>query len=115
MTTDGREIQLSQRTNMTAIDPTRPIHEPKRPVQIQDRETWHRTEARETKPSFMTTEFWAMLVGIIAIVVVYNASADRSLDLARATTLGTILAVGYFVSRGLAKAGSADVTHNDRG
>jgi len=92
---------------MTAIDQKRP------PVQAQPR-TYDPPEARETKPSRLTTEFWAMLAGIIAIVVIYNASADRSLDLFRAATLATILAVGYFVSRGLAKSGTTDITRNDR-
>jgi hypothetical protein len=68
---------------------------------------------RETKPSFMTTEFWAMLAGIVAIVVVYNAADDPSLNLFRASLLATLIAVGYIVSRGLAKAGSRDDTWND--
>jgi hypothetical protein len=68
---------------------------------------------RETKPSFMTTEFWAMLVGVITVVVIYNASRDASLDLFRASLLATTLAVGYMVSRGLAKAGSRDVRTGD--
>jgi len=63
---------------------------------------------RETKPSFMTTEFWAMLAGIVAIVVVYNASDEPSLNLFRASLLATVLAVGYIISRGIAKAGSRD-------
>jgi hypothetical protein len=67
-----------------------------------------RREFRETKPSFMTTEFWAMLIGVVAIVVIYNASADTSLNLFRASLLATTLAIGYMVSRGLAKAGSHD-------
>ncbi len=67
-----------------------------------------RREFRETKPSFMTTEFWAMLVGVIALVVTYNVSEDGSLNLFRASLLATMLAVGYIVSRGLAKAGSHD-------
>jgi hypothetical protein len=64
--------------------------------------------ARETKPSFMTTEFWAMLAGIAAIVVIYNASHDASLNLFRASLLATLMAVAYIASRGLAKAGSRD-------
>ena len=67
-----------------------------------------RREFRETKPSFMTTEFWAMLIGVVALVVIYNTADDTSLNLFRASTLATILAVGYMVSRGLAKAGSHD-------
>jgi hypothetical protein len=61
----------------------------------------------------MTTEFWAMLAGIVALVVIYNASADRSLDLFRASLLATLIAVGYIVSRGLAKAGSHDDVWED--
>ena len=72
-----------------------------------------RREVRETKPSFMTTEFWAMLLGVVAIVAIYNAAADTSLDLFRATMLGTALAVGYIVSRGLAKSGTSDDRWSD--
>jgi hypothetical protein len=61
----------------------------------------------------MTTEFWAMLVGIVALVIVYNAAADTSLNLFRASLLATGLAVAYIVSRGLAKAGTRDETWND--
>jgi hypothetical protein len=68
---------------------------------------------RETKPSFMTTEFWAMLAGIVAVVVVYNAADDPSLNLFRASLLATLLAIGYIVSRGIAKAGSRDETWKD--
>src|SRR4051794_4788928 len=38
---------------------------------------------RETKPSFMTTEFWLMLAGIAALVIIYNVADDPSLDLFR--------------------------------
>jgi hypothetical protein len=72
-----------------------------------------RRDFRETKPSFMTTEFWAMLAGIVALVVIYNAAADTSLDLFRATMLGTALAVGYIISRGFAKSGARDETWRD--
>jgi hypothetical protein len=69
---------------------------------------WVHQEARETKPSFMTTEFWAMVVGIAAVIVIYNASSDASLDLWRATAICAAIAIGYFISRGLAKSGSRD-------
>jgi hypothetical protein len=64
--------------------------------------------ARETKPSFATTEFWAMLAGVVAIAVIYNVSHDPSLNLFRASLLATLIAVAYMASRGLAKAGSRD-------
>jgi hypothetical protein len=63
---------------------------------------------RETKPSFMTTEFWAMIIGVVAVVVIYNAAADTSLNLWRASVLATALAIGYMVSRGWAKSGTRD-------
>ena len=68
---------------------------------------------RETKPSFKTTEFWAMLAGIVVVAVVYNASHDASLDLFRASLLATILAVAYIASRGFAKSGSRDTRIDD--
>jgi hypothetical protein len=76
-------------------------------------DTFRRPSFRETKPSFMTTEFWAMLIGVAALIVVYNASDEPSLNLWRTCVLATVLAVGYFVSRGLAKAGSRDYRGDD--
>jgi len=75
-------------------------------VRVRPDRSWR--DLRETKPSFMTTEFWAMIVGLIAIVVIYNASADTSFNLWRAMVVGTAVGVGYILSRGLAKAGSHD-------
>jgi hypothetical protein len=63
----------------------------------------------ETKPSFLTTEFYAM-IGVIVAILVAAAQADN-LDAPRAWTLVAAVAIGYMVSRGLAKAGSA---HRDR-
>jgi hypothetical protein len=69
-------------------------------------ETFGPQYARETKPSFTTTEFWAMLIGIAALIVVYLASDDPSFNLWRAAALCTALGVGYIVSRGFAKSAS---------
>jgi hypothetical protein len=63
----------------------------------------------ETKPSFLTTEFYAML-GVIAAILVAAAQADN-FDAPRAWTLVAAVAIGYMVSRGLAKAGSS---HRER-
>jgi hypothetical protein len=62
------------------------------------------TRRDETKKSFLTTEFWAM-VGVIAAVLIAAAQADN-FDAPRAWTLVAAVAIGYMVSRGLAKAGS---------
>jgi hypothetical protein len=58
----------------------------------------------ETKMSLKTTEFWAM-VGIIAAVLVASAVSD-TLDDVRAWTLVAAVGIGYMLSRGLAKSGS---------
>jgi hypothetical protein len=70
---------------------------------------------RETKPSFMTTEFWAMVAGIVALVVLYNVTDNPDLTLWRTSLLSTIIASAYIVSRGWAKSGSHDdVVRDDR-
>jgi len=63
---------------------------------------------QETKLSFLTTEFWAMVAGIAALVVIYLAADDPSLNLFRACLLATVVGTGYIVSRGFAKSGSHD-------
>ncbi|HEX7255919.1 MAG TPA: hypothetical protein VF236_08335 [Gaiellaceae bacterium] len=63
----------------------------------------------ETKPSFLTTEFYAM-IGLIAAILIAAAQADN-FDAPRAWTLVAAVGIGYMLSRGLAKSGSA---HRDR-
>jgi hypothetical protein len=59
----------------------------------------------ETKWAPLTTEFWAMLAVIVATLIA--AAAADNFDAPRAWTIAGIVATGYIVSRGLAKAGSA--------
>jgi hypothetical protein len=63
-------------------------------------------KVRETKPAFLTTEFWFSVGGIAALIVVYVIEDDPSLDLFRTALLATLIGVAYILSRGLAKAGS---------
>ena len=76
----------------------------------------------ETKQAFKTTEFWAMLGVIVAILV--SAAAINGGDtggtdefIARNAWLYvSIVAGAYLISRGLAKSGSSDPyteTHDD--
>src|SRR5919202_3187827 len=58
----------------------------------------------ETKWAPLTTEFWAM-VGLIAAILIASAISD-SLDDVRAWTLVAVVGTGYIVSRGIAKAGT---------
>ena len=58
----------------------------------------------ETKWALLTTEFWAMLIVIVAILIaaaVSDTFGDR-----RAWLYVAIVATGYIVSRGLAKVGT---------
>jgi hypothetical protein len=58
----------------------------------------------ETKLSFLTTEFYAMVGVIVAVLVA--AKVSDSLGDVRAWTLVSAVAIGYMLSRGLAKSGS---------
>ena len=58
----------------------------------------------ETKLSLKTTEFWAM-AGVIAAILIASAVSD-SLGDVRAWTLVAAVAIGYMISRGLAKSGT---------
>jgi hypothetical protein len=74
--------------------------------------------ATETKQAFKTSEFWAMVGLIVAILVsaaVINGG-DNGTDefIARQAWLYvSILGAGYFVSRGLAKSGSREPYYPD--
>ena len=65
----------------------------------------------ETKLSLKTTEFWAM-VGIIVAILIASAVSD-SLGDVRAWTLVAAVAIGYMISRGLAKSGTKHTGSED--
>ncbi|HEX6781833.1 MAG TPA: hypothetical protein VF125_07360 [Solirubrobacterales bacterium] len=77
--------------------------------------------ATETKQAFKTTEFWAMVGVIVAILV--SAAVIKGGDTAgtdefiakQAWLYVAIVAVGYMISRGLAKSGSRDPYDADSG
>lgn len=91
-----------------------------------DRSRGQRGVARlstETKHAFKTTEFWAMVAVIAGILIASaiigegdgTASADEdAFPAVRAWLYVAIVAVGYMVSRGLAKAGSREPYWADR-
>ena len=62
------------------------------------------TRGDETKNALKTTEFFAM-VGINAAILIAAWVSD-SLDDVRAWTLVAAVAIGYMISRGLAKSGT---------
>ena len=72
----------------------------------------------ETKASFKTSEFWAMIALVVAILVSAAAikGGDNGTDqfIARQAWLYvSILGAGYFISRGLAKSGSREPYYPD--
>jgi hypothetical protein len=73
----------------------------------------------ETKQAFKTTEFWAMVGLVVAILVsaaVINGGDSNGTDefIARQAWLYvSILGGAYFISRGLAKSGSAQPYDED--
>ena len=70
----------------------------------------------ETKQAFKTTEFWAMVLLIIGVLIASrvvgddngNATGHDAFPAVRAWLYVSILGAAYMVSRGLAKAGSRD-------
>jgi hypothetical protein len=58
----------------------------------------------ETKWAPLTTEFWAM-VGLIGAILIAAAVSDSLNDI-RAWTLVTVIGAAYIVSRGLSKIGT---------
>jgi uncharacterized membrane protein YcjF (UPF0283 family) len=65
----------------------------------------------ETKASFKTTEFWAMIALVVGILIsaALIKGGDDGTDqfiAKQAWLYVSILGAGYFVSRGLAKSGS---------
>jgi hypothetical protein len=75
--------------------------------------------ATETKQAFKTTEFWAMVGVVVAILV--SAAAIKGGDsggtdefIARQAWLYVAIVAGaYFISRGLAKSGSSEPYTDD--
>jgi uncharacterized membrane protein YcjF (UPF0283 family) len=87
-------------------------------AQTQARSGGVRRLATETKQAFKTTEFWAMVVVVIGILVSAAAinGGDNGTDefIARNAWLYVaIVAAGYMVSRGLAKSGVRDPYTDD--
>ena len=58
----------------------------------------------ETKPFFLTSEFFGALLLIVAIAI--SAASDDGFDSPRFWTLTTVVVAAYVVSRGIAKSGT---------
>ncbi|MGZ5387252.1 MAG: hypothetical protein ACXWZV_07250 [Solirubrobacterales bacterium] len=72
----------------------------------------------ETKAAFKTTEYWAMVGVIVAILVsaavIKGGDSDSDEFIARQAWLYVAIVAGaYFISRGLAKSGSSEPYTDD--
>jgi hypothetical protein len=77
----------------------------------RDRDYVTRRRWDETKPSFMTTEFYAMIAAVAATIVA--GESNHSWDDRWVWQVVAAIAIGYMVSRGLAKSGSMDRRDDD--
>ena len=71
----------------------------------------------ETKAAFKTTEFFAFLAAVAGVLIaasVVDEANNGGFGAKQAWLYVTILAVGYMVSRGLAKSGSGEPYTEDR-
>jgi hypothetical protein len=82
-----------------------------RAVAYRDDERRH---ARETKPSFKTTELIVYLLSVLGVLIaswVVDVNDDgQRFSAYQGWFLVTLLTIGYLISRGLAKSGSRDET-----
>jgi hypothetical protein len=74
----------------------------------------------ETKSFFKTSEFWAYVAIVVAILIAGNSieGEEGGRDLFAADKVWlyvTLLTVGYMISRGIAKAGVRDPYWTERG
>jgi hypothetical protein len=106
----------SPTSRVTGTDsPTRTVvyrdDSPTRTVAYRDDERRH---ARETKPSFKTTELIVYLLSVLGVLIaswVIDVNEDgQGFSAYQGWFLVTLLTIGYLISRGLAKSGSRDET-----
>jgi hypothetical protein len=108
-----RPITLSKRRSMTITTTTdqNDSTSDRRAVASQDGD---RRVARETKPSFKTTELIVYVLSVLGVLIaswVVDVNEDgQRFSAYQGWFLVTLLTIGYLISRGLAKAGSRDET-----
>ena len=111
---DAASTSSATRPVTGTSSPTRPVtgtDSPTRSVAYRDDERRH---ARETKPSFKTTELIVYLLSVFGVLIaswVVDVRPDgQGFSAYQGWFLVTLLTIGYLLSRGLAKAGSRDET-----
>lgn len=66
----------------------------------------------ETRPFYLTSEFAAAVIAVIALAI--TAGASSTIDAWRFWLLTTAITVAYLLSRGLAKSGSQTLGRDPR-
>ena len=102
---------------MSATDATRSTSDALRDGDHAARPRTNRRLTTETKASFKTTEFFAFLAAVAAVLIaagMVDEANNGGLGAKQAWLYVTILTVGYMVSRGLAKSGSREPYSEDR-
>jgi hypothetical protein len=85
-------------------------------LRVQDGDGYQVQEeyTTETRRSFVTSEFWLFIILSVALLFFAYESGGDSFARDDAWRYVTWLAIGYFVSRGLAKAGNYESYMRDR-
>jgi hypothetical protein len=76
-----------------------------------DRDYVQRRRWAETKPSFVTTELYAMVLAVAGTI--YAGDSNHSWNDRWVWQVVAAIVIGYMVSRGLAKSGSVDRRDDD--
>ena len=66
----------------------------------------------ETKPFWLTSEFLVFAAAVAGVLIA--SAVDDNIDAPLAWRLVSYIAIGYMISRGLAKAGSRDPDRDPR-
>ena len=66
----------------------------------------------ETKPFFLTSEFWAAVLLVVGAAIA--AGSSDSIDAQGFWTLATAVTIGYLLSRGIAKSGTKSQSWDPR-
>jgi hypothetical protein len=109
----SRPNTLSKRRSMTTTTTTdqNDATSDSRAVASRDGD---RRVARETKPSFKTTELIVYVLSVLGVLIaswVVDVNEDgQRFSAYQGWFLVTLLTIGYLISRGLAKSGSRDET-----
>ena len=114
MTTTSGPYEATGTSSTTSPATTSPETGTSGPTRAVTYRNDDRRVARETKPSFKTTELIVYVLSVIGVLIaslVIDVNEDgQGFSAYQGWFLVTLLTVGYLISRGLAKAGSRDET-----